>query len=372
VFATQVWDDNALQALEYLEDVWGKPKDLLHALAIAPYFSSPDANGKTNVTVDQVINDTKYNILSQNVTNGWSDANPLGIFNTLAAWHGVMLLSYEGGPSYSGNLWSSNKTQEIVEQEVIHTTADVQRDPRFAGLFQTYLSQWYEYGAAGFITHFYGGATDFDSQWGCWGLIENVREPTSEKTAGFDAARKLPIPPNKLGLKLPVTKAKAKDFMGNYHLQLQPYDALNVTKYAGPWNYNHSWMYPLASDVASLKDGNTLKVTLYTALAGPAAGQAVELCLQGLGGLRCDTVVVSSGGTLDQGGVATTPALLPLKTLDAGYRGLVTLYMRAVGTIPAADDATNYWIISFDATVVKKGNGAGRAYTVSTVTATNA
>ena len=363
VFATQVWDDNALQALQYLEDVWGSPKELLHALAIAPYFSAPIASGKQNVSVDQVINDTKYNILSQNATNGWSDANSLGIFNTLAAWHGVQLLSYEGGPSYSGNLWSPNKTQEIVEQEVIHTTAGAQRDPRFAGLFQLYLSQWYEYGAAGFLTHFYGGATDFDSQWGCWGLIENVRQPWSQKTIGFDAARKLPIPANKLGLRLPVQKAAAKNFMGNYHSQPQPHDALNVSKYSGPWNYNHSWLYPLAANASDLQDGNTLNVVLYTALPGPAAGQKVELCVQGLGGLRCDTVAVPSGGSLDSGGVPTAAARLPLKTLDGGYRGLLTLYMRAVGTIPTADDATNYWIVAFDASIVNKQE---RPYTVTT------
>lgn len=151
--------------------------------------------------------------------------------------------------------------------------------------------------------------------------------------------------------------------MGNYHSQPQPHDALNVSKYSGPWNYNHSWLYPLAANASDLQDGNTLNVVLYTALPGPAAGQKVELCVQGLGGLRCDTVVVPSGGSLDSGGVPTAAARLPLKTLDGGYRGLLTLYMRAVGTIPTADDATNYWIVAFDASIVSKQE---RPYTVTT------
>ena len=76
--------------------------------------------------------------------------------------------------------------------------------------------------------------TDFDSQWGCWGLIENMREPVSMKTKGFDAARTAPIPPNKLGAPLPVSKLPARHFMGNYHAQPAPYDAVNVSAYNGP------------------------------------------------------------------------------------------------------------------------------------------
>ena len=65
--------------------------------------------------------------------------------------------------------------------------------------------------------------------------------------------------------------------MGYYHAQPKPLAALNVSAFGGPgatWNYNYSWVCPIAADAtADLTDGNTLKVTLYTVLTTPAAGQ---------------------------------------------------------------------------------------------------
>ena len=60
------------------------------------------------------------------------------------------------------------------------------------------------------------------------------------------------------------------------------------------WNYNYTWMYPLAANAKTdLVDGNVLKVQLYTAMnESIALGQEVEACIQGLGGLRCSTIVV--------------------------------------------------------------------------------
>jgi hypothetical protein len=197
---------------------------------------------------------------------------------------------------------------------------------------------------------------------------------------------------------LPVSKAKADLCMGYYHAQPKPLAALNVSAFGGPgatWNYNYSWVCPIAADAtADLTDGNTLKVTLYTVLTTPAAGQvriklclcrkpqtprhqptqptrgvvvstlrlefrhhrfrelgcktpifsegnadiskrfvclmagctqAVEVCIQGLGGLRRATLTVPSGGTcsLGQHGHST----LPLTVIDWQSLGIYTVIL---------------------------------------------
>jgi hypothetical protein len=67
-------------------------------------------------------------------------------------------------------------------------------------------------------------------------------------------------------------------------------------------------MYPIAADAKSdLVDGKQIKVTLYTVMAGPPKGQAVQVCLNGGakgGGLRCDITSIPTGGTAASGGIA--------------------------------------------------------------------
>jgi hypothetical protein len=80
----------------------------------------------THSLMPQVLDDTAANIATMKVSTGWADSNPLGIFNSLAAWHGLVLVTYEGGPSYSGD----PKPADIL------ATAGAQRDSRFAAIFQ--------------------------------------------------------------------------------------------------------------------------------------------------------------------------------------------------------------------------------------------
>ena len=337
LFASQIaWDDNLLQALTYLEDVVGPPGRLLHAVAGAPYFGTDIAADKmpAQPTADFVL-DAVAAALAQYDPRGtnFSDFYMISVFATIAGWHGVAHLGYEGGPDFSA----------YNSAAVLNATAAAQRDARFAGLYAQYLALWQLHGSNGFLNHFTAGASDWAEQYGNWGLTESMRAPSSTKLAGFDAARAAPMPANALGLALPVARHQAASFAGTYHESpYPPYGALTGQK------LNSSWLYPLATSPGDLADGKQLRVVVYTALAAAPTGQQVEACVQGAGALRCAALDIAEGGDVAGGGLASAPALLPLASADTWARGLLVLRLRAAG----AGDTASVALCGFDASVV--------------------
>lgn len=338
LFASQVaWDDNLRQALEFLNQTVGAPGTLLHAVAGAPYFGAESiAANATNVTVDEVIAAVDAGLAGYDPAGGIDAHFMLGVYSAISAFHGLVFLGYEGGPDFSA----------FSSRAILNATGDAQRDSRFAGLFSKYLALWSAFGNAGPLFHFWAGASDFSQQYGCWGLLESMREPVTPKTIGFDAARAAPRPANALGLPLPVARAPCAAFAGAY----PPYPSGGAIT---PKDFNSSWQeneffYALALSPSDLARAS-LRVVLYTAMAAPPAGQVLDACVRGRGELRCQAAPVPQGGTL-AAPVASAPLLLPLGPEDAAFRGLVTLRIRILGGRGA--DIADLLIVAFDASAV--------------------
>lgn len=333
LFASQVaWDDNILQAFIYLEDVHGPPNSLLGAMAGAPYFS-PAGAVPPNASVDLVLSMVSKNIAGDLPGAGWDETHSVAVFATLAAYYGLPLFGYEGGPDFSA----------YSDPSILAATAGAQRDPRFAGLFETYLRGWSSFGSVGLLNHFTASATDFQSQYGNWGLLESMREQVTPKTLGFDAARIAPRSGNMLGISLPATNRSAAYCADAAVNATGPMASCSY----GPWGLNCSWLYPLAADPTDIVNGASLSVTAYTVLPVPPAGHVIEACIQGAGAMRCKSAPVPQGGSLGAP-IALPPMLLPLAASDAWARGLLALKLGLRG----AQDVQNLTLVAFDASIV--------------------
>src|SRR5262249_54754090 len=58
-------------------------------------------------------------------------------------------------------------------------------DPRMRSLVDDYLAAWYGHGGGQF-NWFVTGATDYNTQFGTWGLAENINQQVTPKIQGID------------------------------------------------------------------------------------------------------------------------------------------------------------------------------------------
>jgi hypothetical protein len=73
-------------------------------------------------------------------------------------------------------------------------------DPRITGRIQTYLTNWYSWGAAmGPLNYFVAGATNLIDQYGSYGILQDMRMQDSNKAKGVDAVRLKPLPKTPTG-----------------------------------------------------------------------------------------------------------------------------------------------------------------------------
>jgi hypothetical protein len=173
VLASQiVWPDNWLeQGLKYLEHNHGAPNKVIYAFADAPYFnleSLKDKQGKeqANLTKEQVLDALEHSI----------DTMPeWGQFKKHQDWsnkYGVKWLSYEAGPDTFG-------------PDNVAAKKAAQFDPRMRKLLLKYYRKWRE-GGGELMNYFIAGATNYDTQFGTWGLTDDMSKTDSPKVQALD------------------------------------------------------------------------------------------------------------------------------------------------------------------------------------------
>src|SRR5262249_12818850 len=118
------------QGLEYIEKRVGAPRDVISAIAGAPYFEMRQADTNPSLTVDQVLAALNDGITDQETGNYSKAIREQG---GLAVRYGLQWTAYEGGPDTSGG-------------NNIAAKRDATRDVRMQDLVQRYLRVW---GAAG-------------------------------------------------------------------------------------------------------------------------------------------------------------------------------------------------------------------------------
>ena len=174
VLASQVAVPYILRTqLEYIDKVYGDPSTFLFGVAGAPYFYVGAADHGTNLSATDVLNALAAAI-QENKTF-------LDEYAHLATYYGLRSLAYEGGPdTYGPNNIAAKKAASL--------------DPRMKDLVVQYLTDWYARGG-GLFNWFVAGPTNYDSQYGTWGLTNDVLNLTSPKYQGVEkVAAEDPVP----------------------------------------------------------------------------------------------------------------------------------------------------------------------------------
>ncbi|CAF1208026.1 unnamed protein product [Didymodactylos carnosus] len=124
------------QGLDYISNVYGPPSNYLHGIAIAPYFDLAQYKTWSNLTTDQVIDGLNSSIQTYLPEQGWSVTGPIGVHGTYAAWYGLAVHGYEGGPDTASGCGSCSLQAKI----------NATRDGRMTNLCTQFLNGWYRYG----------------------------------------------------------------------------------------------------------------------------------------------------------------------------------------------------------------------------------
>ncbi|CAF4717727.1 unnamed protein product, partial [Rotaria sp. Silwood2] len=124
------------QGLDYLNKVYGAPSTFLHGIAIAPYFDLAQYKTWSNLSTDQVIDGLNSSIQTYLPELGWSQQAPIGVHAVYAAWYGLAVHGYEGGPDTASGCGSCS----------LAAKTNATCDNRMTDLCVSFLNGWYRYG----------------------------------------------------------------------------------------------------------------------------------------------------------------------------------------------------------------------------------
>ena len=93
------WSQQFFESLDFIERRLGRPRDLLYAIAAAPYYNLGDLDSRTNLTATEVLNGLTA---SERALAAGPQYEALAALTT---WYGLdPFLAYEGGPdTFVGN-----------------------------------------------------------------------------------------------------------------------------------------------------------------------------------------------------------------------------------------------------------------------------
>jgi hypothetical protein len=246
------------EGLDYLNQVYGPPSNFIHGIAIAPYFDLGPYQTWSNLTTDQVIAGFNSSIQTYLPEQGWSQQAPIGVHAVYAAWYGLAVHGYEGGPDTSAGCGSCS----------LSAKTNATRDSRMTDLCVSFLNGWYQYGFQP-LNWFVAGATQTTST-GSWGLLEDMRQETlmntltmfspsspvaqlprpSPKLQAIDQIRQSSIPLT-FGIPIPSYNVNATNFMNHHVPYSNPY-LMNL----GP---NSIFYYPIQITQSSMQ----INITVY-------------------------------------------------------------------------------------------------------------
>jgi Carbohydrate binding module (family 6) len=170
VLATQyAWPGFWLvDGLAFLNARYGPPNNYLYAVAVAPYFNLGDADKQTNLTKTDVLNALTAG------ANAYKTDLSFDSCATLSRYYNLKLVCYESGSDTFGpNNIAAKKAASL--------------DPAMKPLVTNYLNVIYGYGLD-LCNWFVAGATNYDSQYGTWGLTNDMSNQAAPKILGIDSA----------------------------------------------------------------------------------------------------------------------------------------------------------------------------------------
>jgi len=172
VYASQVVNPYLFQVgLEWMNRRGYFPGRFFYALSGAPYFSLGTADEQTNLTKTQVLDALALGV-NEWFTEYSGGAKALEVYRAESLANGLKFLAYEGGPDTFG-------PHNIVSKKAASL------DSRMADISEDYLDRWYKAGGDLFMW-FVMGATNYDSQYGTWGLTNDMRNQAAPKVLAMD------------------------------------------------------------------------------------------------------------------------------------------------------------------------------------------
>lgn len=153
--------------LKFLKNTYGDPSQYINGLAIAPYLNIDPSVDVPGLTMDGLF--TSLNRALDNDVTTWIKkyAAESGTFH-------IPLVAYEGGQGLVSYVGNAGLVNDALKQAA-------QRDPRMGAILTRLLNIWNQNGGTLFNNYSYVGA---ESQWGSWGLLENI---TDAGTVKYDA-----------------------------------------------------------------------------------------------------------------------------------------------------------------------------------------
>jgi len=222
--------------LWYIEAVYGKPNKYFYAIAGAPYFNLGAGTTIDGLTTQQVLDYLNTSVNEMAVSTGIGSDNYLAQHTAWAGWYGLKVLGYEGGPDTFG-------------PTSIEAKKNATFDPQMEGIVVNYLNTWYNYGFAP-LNWFVAGADDYDTQYGTWGVLENMHDFDVPKLRGIDDVRTGAHPPVTIGSTIPSLGYNATQWVGHPNPDKDPY-----LRYLGA---NSTYLY-----IVRLPSTGSLQVTVY-------------------------------------------------------------------------------------------------------------
>ena len=264
VFASQVVQTYVAQlGLEFIEAVYGPPSRYFYAFAGAPYFNLGSLQQVDGLSTDAVLQ-----AMDESVTAMPKQA----MFEknmAFASWYSLPFFAYEGGADTFG-------------QGSIATKKAASLDPRLLDICKRYLSTWYAAGGQMFMWYT-AGASNWDTQYGTWGLTTDLALTDVPKIQCIDQIRNGTLPAVQARNTVPGS-FDALAYLENF----EPYTEASKgqVKWLHPGSHvqylvyaPNAGNYELVIRAEAARSGNTVDVMLNSATVAPG----FELAAQGLG-----------------------------------------------------------------------------------------
>ena len=250
----------AIEYLEYLNNVYGPPKNFLHGIAVAPYFSLGPYKAWSNLTTDQVLDGMNISVDTYLPEQGWSQRAPLGIHATYAAWYQLPVYAYEGGPDTVNGCGNCS----------LNAKTNATRHSRMADICVRFLDGWYRFGFETF--NWYSAGAGATRQFGSFTSLEDMRQETLiDTTKMFNSTSpvaQLPRPSPKLKA---IDQIRQSSIKMTFGIPIPSYNvnATNFMNHPVPYRYpdlrnlqpNSTFYFPLQI----LRSPIQLHLTVYVA-----------------------------------------------------------------------------------------------------------
>lgn len=163
-----VWPENWLyEGMNYIAHNYAKPSDVIYAIAGAPYFNAQATKDNPKATKEDILN------ALEKVVDDMPKWAKFKEHQQIMQKFGVKWLCYEAGPDTFG-------------PENIQAKKASQLDPRMEQIMAKYWKTWRSSGGE-LMNYFIAGATNYDTQYGTWGLTDDLTKTDTPKIRAIDA-----------------------------------------------------------------------------------------------------------------------------------------------------------------------------------------